>query len=140
MANSTSSFLTNRLDSGSLPLAVGDFVVLIALGIIGTLNHHPHFLANNPMEGVRATVPFLIGWIVFAPIIGAYSAGAAESAKAAIPLAIRSWVPADILGIVIWAAIKGTFAIVGLLTFGLVMLFLGAIVLGAWRWVAFKIR
>ena len=43
--------------------------------------------------------PFILGWVVAAPLLGAYSPGAAESSKAAVPLALRSWLLADVVAL-----------------------------------------
>jgi hypothetical protein len=139
MASSQQSFLAKRLDSDALPLAVGDVLVLAALITFGVVMHNGTTVLSSDPGYVAVTVGvFLVGWLIFAPIIGAYSAGAAESAKAAVPLAIRSWVPADIVGVGLWTVIRGTDPI-GIVVFALVTIVIGSVGLGVWRWLWFKL-
>ena len=130
------SFLSKRVDGSAAPLAVGDLVAILVVIAIGMSNH-------NSLTGVVALLetaaPFLLGWAVTSVPIGAYSAGAAESAKAAVPLAIRSWIPAAVIGVAIRGAVQSAFD-QGLLIFLVVMLVTGTVALGSWRWVAFKLR
>ncbi|KAB1188194.1 MULTISPECIES: DUF3054 domain-containing protein [Haloferax] len=137
MATST-SFLEERLDAGALPLAVGDILVIFLLVTVGVIQHNGvSYLSTNPAGWVLTAVPFLIAWALVAPVFGAYSPGAAESAKSAVPLAIRSWLVAAILGAVIrWTPLfEGGADPV----FIAVMLVLGSLALGVWRTLYFRI-
>lgn len=140
MANSQKSFLEKRLDGDALPLAVGDLVVLVGLLVFGAFNHHGAAVFSMPAELATTIVPFLLTWLVFAPLVGAYSAGAAESAKAAVPLAIRSWIPAAIVGIPIWYVMPGNITtLVGAAIFATVLIVVGSLGLGIWRALWFKL-
>ena len=147
MATSTGSFLDGRIDTAALPLAVGDLLVLVALLSLGTARHNGFsYLTENPVGLALTLLPFLVGWVVAAPLVGAYSAGAAESAKAAIPLAIRSWVLADVVGIVLRVVLpfdsNGPLMgrLLPLAIFFGVTLVVGVVGLGVWRWLYFKLR
>lgn len=132
------SFLANRLDRGAVPLAVGDLIALIVLLTVGALNHStPEFLLANPLHLLEVYAPFLIGWALVGPLVGAYSAGAVETAKSSIPLVIRSWIPAALVGL---ALRKFVFTGGAAPSFAAVMLVLGSIALGGWRALYFKIR
>ncbi|GAB7013644.1 DUF3054 domain-containing protein [Halolamina salina] len=130
------SFLSKRVDGSAAPLAVGDAIAILVVIAIGMSNH-------NSLTGVVALLetaaPFLLGWAVASVPVGAYSAGAAESAKAAVPLAIRSWVPAAVIGVAIRGALQSSFD-TNLAIFLAVMLATGSVALAGWRWVAFKLR
>ncbi len=132
------SFITGRLDRGAAPLAVGDVLVLVALLTVGTLNHTTvEFLLDDPVYLLGVWAPFLIGWVLIAPLIGAYSAGAVETAKSSVPLVIRSWIPAAVIGFVLREFVfRGNAAP----TFMLITLVLGAVALGGWRALYFRIR
>jgi FlaA1/EpsC-like NDP-sugar epimerase len=132
------SFLEARLDRGAVPLAVGDLIALIVLLTVGALNHTSvEFLSSNPLYLLEVYAPFLIAWVLVAPLVGAYSAGAVETAKSSVPLVIRSWIPAAILGLALRAFVfRGGAA----LTFAVVMLVLGSVALGGWRALYFKLR
>jgi len=143
MATSTGSFLNGRVDTAALPLAVGDVLVLVLLLSFGTARHNGvAYLTEQPVAAALTLLPFLVGWLVAAPLIGAYSAGAAESAKAAIPLAIRSWVVADVIGIVLRVVLPfdATGGLLSLAIFFGVTLVVGVVGLGVWRWLYFKLR
>lgn len=132
------AFLAARIDRAAAPLAVGDVLVLIALLTVGTLSHSSTaFLLDNPLYLAGVYAPFLIGWVVVAPLVGAYSAGAAETAKSSIPLVVRSWIPAAAVGFVL-----RTFVFTGSAapTFIVVMLVTGTVALGGWRAIYFKFR
>jgi hypothetical protein len=133
-----SSFLATRLDRGAAPLAVGDLIALIALLTVGALNHSTaEFLASNPLYLLEVFAPFLIAWAVVAPLVGAYSAGAVETAKSSVPLAVRSWIPAAVLGLALRAFVfRGGAAPV----FAVVMLVTGSVALGGWRALYFRLR
>ncbi|MFD1571982.1 DUF3054 domain-containing protein [Halorubrum laminariae] len=132
------SFLARRLDRAAAPLAVGDVLVLMAMLTAGTLSHRPtEFLANEPTYLLGVWAPFLIGWFLVAPLVGAYAAGAVETAKSSVPLVVRSWIPAAAVGFVLRAVVfRGGVAP----TFVAVILAIGAIALGGWRALYFRVR
>ncbi|EMA04721.1 DUF3054 domain-containing protein [Haloferax denitrificans] len=137
MATST-SFLEERLDAGALPIAVGDVLAIFLLVTVGVIQHNGvSYLSADPVGWVLTAVPFLIGWLVAAPLLGAYSPGAAESAKSAVPLGVRSWLAATVVGMAIrWTPLfEGGVE----LTFVAVMLVLGSVALGVWRTLYFKL-
>ncbi|TQQ81127.1 DUF3054 domain-containing protein [Halonotius terrestris] len=125
--------LNERVDTAALPLAVGDLIAILGVLTIGMVQHGT--LTPDRAPGVYA--PFVIGWVVGALLIGAYSAGAAESAKAAIPLGLRAWVPAALVGFGLraTAVFPGDLAVIFVaITFVLT----GALIAGL-RWLFFKL-
>jgi hypothetical protein len=130
--------LAERTDSGAWSLAVGDLVVLAAVFSAGTVHHNGlDYPFADPVGWGLTLLPFLIGWAVVAPPVGAYSPGAAESAKAAVPLAIRAWLPAAILALGLRAS--PLFAGGAAPVFVVVSLVSGGVGLAVWRWLAFRI-
>ena len=127
------SALSGRVDAAALPLAVGDLLAILGILTYGMVRHG----TLTPERAVGVYAPFLIGWGVAALLIGAYSAGAAESAKAAIPLGIRAWVLAALVGLGLrWTPVfPGGIEI----AFVIVVLVLTCIVLGGLRWLFFKV-
>lgn len=133
------SFLSRRVDASAFPLAVGDVLAILLIVGVGMLEHHGvDGVLGDPVEVILTAVPFFIGWAIASILIGAYSPGAAESAKAAVPLGIRSWVPAAIIGILIRGSLASAFTI-GLAIFLVVMLVTGSLAVGIWRWLFFKV-
>jgi len=132
------SFVASRLDRGAAPLVVGDVLAIVAVLTWGALRHNPaEFLADNPAYLAGIYAPFLIGWVVAAVPVGAYSPGAAESAKASVPLAVRSWIPAAILG----AGLRWVGAFHGGATpvFVLVVILAGGVALAVVRTLRFRL-
>ena len=139
MASSEESFLARRIDATAAPLAVVDLLALSAVLTYGVINHNGvDYLTTATGGWLLTLVPFLLGWAVASPLVGAYSAGAAESAKAAVPLALRSWLLADAIALGIRATpfVRGGVQ----LTFVLVSLGVGLVGLALWRTLFFKLR
>jgi len=131
-------FLAARLDRDAAPLVVGDLIALMLLLTVGTLNHSSvEFLTANPLYLPGVFAPFLIAWVLIAPLVGAYSAGAAETAKSSVPLVIRSWIPAAVVGLALRAFV---FRGGAELSFAAVMLVVGSVALGGWRALYFRLR
>ncbi|GAB3423362.1 DUF3054 domain-containing protein [Haloparvum alkalitolerans] len=133
-----SEFLSRRLDRGAAPLVVGDLIALMALLTVGVIQHRGvDGLAADPAYMLVVWPPFLIGWLLVAPLVGAYSPGAVEAAKSSIPLVVRSWIPAAAVGFLLRVYAFGDTAA---LPFVVVMFVLGTVVLAGWRAVYFKVR
>ncbi|MFB6127981.1 MAG: DUF3054 domain-containing protein [Halolamina sp.] len=131
----TASYLDDRIDSGTLPLLAVDLVAIFGVVAVGMMRH-------NSLTGASALAltagPFVLGWALSAVPIGAYSAGAGESAKSAVPLAIRAWVPAVVLALVVRGATTSSFG-VDLAVFGVVILLVGSLSLSLLRWLFLKL-
>jgi len=127
------SALEGRVDSGALPLAVGDLLAILGVLTYGMIQHNTLLPERAPL----VYAPFVIGWAVAAVLIGAYSAGAAESAKAAVPLGIRAWVLAALIGF----ALRWTPVFPGDLDpiFVIITLVLTGVLIGGLRWIYFKL-
>jgi hypothetical protein len=139
MAHAVAAFFARRLDGRATPLALGDLLVVAALFSAGTVHHNGlAFVLANPGYLAGTIAPFLIGWVVAAPLLGAYAPGAAESAKAAVPLALRSWVVA----VAIAMGIRATPFVSGGVqpSFVLVSLLVGLVGLAIWRTLFFSVR
>jgi hypothetical protein len=132
------SFLDQRLDASTWPIAVGDVVVLLAFLLAGTLRHWPvEAIRADPTIYILAAGPFVLGWLLCAPLVGAYSPGGGSAPNSSIPLAIRSWVPAVVAGLLVRVVAipdRGFDP-----AFAAVMLVGGAVVLAVWRFVYFKV-
>ena len=138
MASSEESFLARRTDAAAAPLVAVDLVALAAVLTYGVIRHNGvDYLTTTTGGWLLTLLPFLVGWAVVSPLVGAYSAGAAESAKAAIPLALRAWVPAAVVGFGLRASplFSGGFEPI----FGVVVFVAGGVALAALRWLSFKL-
>ena len=132
------SFLEQRLDASTWPIAVGDLVVLLAFLLAGTLQHSTvEQLQADPTLYLLVAGPFVLGWLVCAPLVGAYSPGGGSAPNSSIPLALRSWVPAVVVGLVVRVvALPGRGAGP---VFAAIMLVGGAVVLAVWRFLYFQV-
>jgi len=133
------SFLEQRLDASTWPIAVGDVVVLLLFLLSGTLRHWtPEQLQADPFIYAFAAGPFVLGWVVCAPLVGAYSPGGGSAPNSSIPLAVRSWVPAAVIGLAVRIlAVPGRGAAP---VFAAIMLVGGSVVLAVWRYLYFLAR
>jgi hypothetical protein len=133
------SFLEQRLDASTWPIAVGDLIVLLAFLFVGTVQHWPlEQVQAEPIIYVFAAGPFILGWLICAPLIGAYSPGGGSAPNSSIPLAIRSWIPAVVVGLLVRVVAvpnRGFDPV-----FAVVMLVGGTVVLAAWRFLYFQLR
>jgi hypothetical protein len=130
-------FLARRIDSSAWPLAVVDLVALVVVFTGGAMRHNGlSFPVDTPVAWLLTILPFLLGWVLVGPLVGVYSAGAAESAKAAVPLAVRAWVPAALVALALRAFAFDPGPIVPI--FALIALVSGAVGLGVARWLRFR--
>jgi hypothetical protein len=136
---SEQSFLEQRLDASTWPIAVGDVVVLLLFLLSGALRHHSlEAIRADPLIYASAAGPFVLGWLVCAPLVGAYSPGGGSAPNSSIPLAIRSWTPAAVIGLAVRVlAIPGRGAAPA---FIVVMLVGGTLVLAVWRYLYFLVQ
>lgn len=72
----------------------GDVLAILALVLVGTLEHDTFTLQRY--AGVL--LPFFVGWLAAAPLVGAYSTRAADSTRGALVLAAGTWLVADLVG------------------------------------------
>ncbi|MFC3476506.1 DUF3054 domain-containing protein [Halobacterium litoreum] len=72
----------------------GDLLAVFALVLIGTINHGS--LTAERYAGVL--IPFLVGWLVVAPLAGGYGRRAMESTRGALVVGLASWLGADFVG------------------------------------------
>lgn len=72
----------------------GDLLAILAFVLVGELQHG----GLGAQRYAGALLPFLIGWLVVAPLFGAYSSDTLESTRSALLLAVTTWLGADLLG------------------------------------------
>lgn len=72
----------------------GDLLAILAFVLVGELKHGT--LTANRYAG--ALLPFLVGWLVVAPLFGGYDSEVLDSTRTALLLAATSWLGADLVG------------------------------------------
>lgn len=111
-------------------LVVGDAVVIVGFLLLGALRHGVNPLAQ-PLRVAGTVAPFLLGWLVAAPLVGAYAPRARRSVGTAAALGVVAWFPANLIG----SALRATPYFHGNapLAFVAVTFGVGAVFLGVWR-------
>lgn len=120
--------------SGLRPLVVvGDVVVIGLLLGLGMVRHGVNPLVQR-VHAVAVVAPFLLGWIVAAPLVGAYADDAFGSARAALVAVGGAWTIAAAIG----ASLRSTRFLYGNAPpeFVAVVLGVGLVGVGLWRVVA----
>lgn len=116
-----------ELSGRTAALAAGDALAIAVFVAAGELRHGAPVLA-----GVDTFAQFLVGWLVVAPLAGAYSGWAIESPGRAALYAVGVWVPAALLGQVV--RLYADPLVTGLApSFVAVSLLAGGLLLAAWR-------
>ena len=77
----------------------GDLLAVFTLVLFGTMEHGS--LTAERYAGVL--VPFLVGWLLVAPLAGGYDSQVLESTRSALVLGVASWLGADFVGQVLRA-------------------------------------
>lgn len=92
--------LGDRVDRAAWPMAVGDIVVLAVVFAAGTVRHNGlAVLWTDPVYSLATVGPFLLGWVVAAPLLGAYRTRTLTAAKWAVAPVVPAWFAADALAL-----------------------------------------
>ena len=83
-------------------LLFGDFLVITALVAWGLTTHYVDPI-TRPLYLGRTVAPFLVGWLVMAPLAGAFSADALSSLTRMVIAASAGWVGAALVGVALRA-------------------------------------
>ncbi len=89
-------------------LLVGDLVALSVFLLIGELQHGFDPVAQAGRVALVA-LPFLLGWVVFGSLAGAYSARVLDSPRDLLATTLLGWLLGDAFG----QALRGTDALPG---------------------------
>lgn len=116
--------MDDRIDvsAASAVLFVGDLLAVLAFVVVGEFRHLPReqALARTP----ETFLPFLVGWMLVAPLAGAYAEGIGRRPRTGAITVAAAWLGAALLGHAIRATdyVHGgfdpTFLAVSLLTVG----------------------
>ncbi|WP_019119302.1 DUF3054 domain-containing protein [Brevibacillus massiliensis] len=117
----------NRSTTSTVILLLGDLVMILLFTLIG-MKEHDRMIGITGLFYTAA--PFLIGWVITAPLLGAYRPAAVSSVKTAAWRAFLVWVAVEIVSMVIRALFFGKPFI---LSFAIVTLIANTILLAAWR-------
>lgn len=132
MSTGTDTALGGRVERSSLTAALAgvDVLLVLAFVVLGEFSHY----GVTPTAFVRApgtAAPFLLGWVVLAPLAGLYAPAARHSVRAAAVRTAAAWVGTVAVGQALraTAAFPGEFAV----AFAVVSLLVGLALLLPWR-------
>ncbi|MFC6938560.1 DUF3054 domain-containing protein [Salinirubellus sp. GCM10025818] len=132
MSTGTDTALGGRVELSPLTAAIAgvDVLLLLTFVVLGEFSHFgvtPTAFARAP--GTAA--PFLLGWVVLAPLVGVYAPAARRSARAAAVRTAAAWVGTVAVAQTLrsTAAFPGDFAV----AFAVVSLLVGLALLLPWR-------
>jgi len=128
MASHDTGRRTTGRPSGSI--VAGDIAVVVAFLIVGELSHGIDPVAQ-PLHVLETIAPFLVGWVVAAPLVGLYDEGALASPVLSARLTAAAWLGAANVGLLL----RGSPYFVGGTTwpFPLVITAIGLLFLVTWR-------
>jgi len=132
---SATSSLRWRVDAepSMAALAVGDLIAVLVFVVVGEITHDIDPIAQ-PARVLGTLLPFLIGLAVVAALGGLYTRDAIRSPKRAASLIAPAWIGAVLIAQVLRATalFPGDAAV----TFALVAMAIGGLLLVLWRVVA----
>lgn len=93
------------IDDAARPLLPGDLLVLAGVFAAGTVHHNgTGILLADPLYVVGTILPFLLGWAIAGPLLGAYGPRAVASAHDSAVLAVRAWVLGAVIAVLLRAS------------------------------------
>ncbi len=132
MSTGTDTALGGRVELTSLSVALAavDVLLLSTFVVLGEFSHYG-VTATAFARAPGTALPFLLGWIVLAPLAGVYGAAARRSARAAVARTAAAWIGTVVVAQSLRAtdAFPGDFA----LPFVVVSLVAGLVLLLPWR-------
>jgi hypothetical protein len=111
-------------------LVAGDLVALLAFAAIGRRSHGEAAGFAAALEVVRTAAPFIGGWLIVAPLVGAYRPTTTASFGAMLRAMLLGWSGALLVGALLRAAMIGRFSPP---SFYIVTFFAALLLLVGWR-------
>lgn len=87
----------------ALAVLAGDLFVLFAFVAIGQYSHQ-YLFWEAPVRTVLVLTPFLLGWLLVAPLAGLFNTGTLGSYRRTLSFLIPAWIGAALLG----SGLRGT--------------------------------
>ena len=111
-------------------LLVGDLAALLLFALIGRRSHGAAVGFAATVETLRTAAPFLAGWLLVAPWVGAYRLALFAHPPTLLRTTLLGWAGALLVGAIFRAAMIGRFSP---LSFYLVTFFVALLLLLGWR-------
>ncbi len=101
-AAKTSHSQTAKRLSGRWPLlAAGDLACFLLFAAAGRASHDESVMGSFLLGPLQTAAPFLVTWVITAPLVGAYDARHTERPRGAVLRALLAWAVADPLGVLL---------------------------------------
>lgn len=84
----------------AVPVAAGDLVVIVGALVAGELRHGIDPV-SDPLRVLDTLVPFLVGWIALASVLGAYDPDALSGVAGSVRVGAGAWVGAANVGLIL---------------------------------------
>ena len=117
-------------DTRRVLVGIVDVMVVVSLVVVGQLHHGVNPLAD-PVTSAGTVIPFVVGWLVVAPLAGVYTSQNRASPHRALRLTAVAWIAAANVGLILRQSPLFDGGIVW--PFALVMTGTGLVVLVGWR-------
>ena len=111
-------------------LAAGDLLAIVLVMTGGLLRHGLDPTAS-PDHAAMVIGPFLLGWVVGAPLLGAYARPVVAAPRAALTTGTNAWLVAALIGLDLRATAWFPGGVTGL--FGFVVTGFGLLAVLGWR-------
>lgn len=82
------------------PVVAGDLLVLVAVLVAGELSHDVSPI-SEPLQVLDTMVPFLLGWVLLAAILGTYDREALSAPAASVRIGAGTWLGAANVGLLL---------------------------------------
>jgi len=106
---------------------IGDIVIILLFAAVGRSSHHE---AGGVLTTLAIAAPFLAGWFLAALWTRPYARPAFRSARNAVIITLRTWMPGGIMGLIIRSIVEWH---VTPLTFVIIALGFNGVLLCAWH-------
>lgn len=126
----TSAQIAGRPWGRTAALVGGDIVALLAFAAMGRGSHGLATGLAAVAETARTAAPFIGGWLLASPWLGAFAPEATRGPAAMLRTTLVAWLPALVVGALLRAAAIGRFSPP---SFYVVTLIVGALLLAGWR-------
>lgn len=82
------------------PVLAGDLLVVVGVLVAGELSHGVSPI-SDPLLVLDTLVPFLVGWVLVAALLGAYDAEALSGSVASVRVGAGAWIGAANVGLIL---------------------------------------
>lgn len=118
-----------RVDRETLLLGTADVGIIVAFVLVGLLSHGVDPIAE-PVASIGTIAPFVIGWLLIAPLAGVYTTRPVSVARVG-RVTIVAWIAAANVGLILRSS--PLFDGGSVWPFNLVMTGIGVLALVGWR-------